>query len=155
MRDADRELLRPELVFLGMDAPDRASLFSQLGARFAPLGYVTPDWLERIEVRERAYPTGLATATVGIALPHADGCVARPYIAIVRPLAPVAFEPMAGVGDTVEAELVLNLGVTREGGQVEVLQGLMNLFMQEDPVRRLMAQTTGEGMVSTLLEFLG
>jgi PTS system galactitol-specific IIA component len=81
--------------------------------------------------------------------------VTRPYIAVVRPLEPVAFEPMAGVGGTVQAELVLNLGVTREGGQVEVLQGLMNLFMQEGPVRRLMAQTTGEGMVSTLLEYLG
>lgn len=155
MAQADRGLLRPELVFLGMDAPDRSSLFSQLEARLAPLGYVTPDWLERIEERERTFPTGLATATVGIALPHADGCVTRPYIAVVRPLEPVAFEPMAGVGGTVQAGLVLNLGVTREGGQVEVLQGLMNLFMQEGPVRRLMAQTTGEGMVSTLLEYLG
>ena len=153
MSQADRELLKPELVFLDMDAPDRSSLFSQLEAKLSPLGYITPDWLEKIEERERKFPTGLATATIGIALPHADGCVVKPYIAIVKPREPVAFEPMAGVGDTVEASLVMNLGVTRDGGQVEVLQSLMNVFMRDDAVERIMAQTTGEDMVSTFLEY--
>lgn len=152
---ADEALLRPELVFFDVDAADEHELLAQLAERLVPLGCVTDDWLEKVEARERAYPTGLHTKTIGIAIPHADGCVLRQYIAVVRPRRPVVFQPMAGIGGPVEASLVLNLGVTRDGGQVEVLQRLMNVFMDQDNVDEVMSQTTPEGMVAALSRHFG
>lgn len=155
MASGETGLLRPELVFFDVDAKDEHELFEQLGERLRPLGCITDDWLERIESREGQYPTGLHTKTIGIALPHADGCVREQYIAVVKPVRPVVFRPMAGIGGPVEASLVLNLGVTRDGGQVEVLQQLMNVFMDEDSVAEIMAQTTPEGMVRALSRHFG
>lgn len=148
-------LLRPELVFLGVDAKDEHELFEELEGRLMPRGLITDDWLERIESRESQYPTGLHTKTIGIALPHADGCVREGYIAVVKPARPVVFRPMAGIGGPVEASLVLNLGVTRDGGQVEVLQQLMNVFMDGEAVTEIMAQITPEGMVCALSRHFG
>lgn len=155
MAAQDAGLLSPELVFFDIDAADEHDLLRRLGERLAPLGCVTDDWLERIEAREREYPTGLHTKTIGIAIPHADGCVRRQYIAVVKPVRPVTFEPMAGIGGPVEASLVLNLGVTRDGGQVEVLQRLMNIFMDAASVEEIMAQTTPQGMVDALAWHFG
>lgn len=142
------DLLKPEYIFFGVEAPDRNVLFTQLERRLRPLGVITDDWLQKIVSREEQYPTGLQTSTIAIALPHADNCVVEPYISVVKPLHAVVFEPMANIGSAVEASLVVNLGLTRDGGQVEALQELMNLFMSEDAVEDIMRQTTGDGMVS-------
>lgn len=142
------DLLKPEYVFFDVEAPDRNVLFTQLEQRLRPLGVITDDWLQKIVSREEQYPTGLQTSTIALALPHADNCVVTPYIAVVKPLHPVVFEPMANIGSAVEASLVVNLGLTRDGGQVEALQELMNLFMSEDAVADIMEQTTPESMVS-------
>lgn len=150
----DGSLFRPELVFFDIDATDWKDLMRQLGERLAPLGYTKPDWYQKITAREEKYPTGLQTKTVAIAIPHADDCVEREYIAVVRPVHPVTFKPMANIGNPVDAGLVLNLGVTRDGGQVAVLQALMNLFMNEEAVQKIMEQTTAEGMVQTISGYL-
>lgn len=148
------KLLDPRLVFFDIDAVDWRDLFRQLETRLRPAGVVTDDWLTKITDREAQFPTGLQTATTAIALPHADGCVVRPYIAVVRPVHPVAFDAMAGIGDAVDASLVINLGLTREGGQVGALQELMNLFMSEEAVADIMGQTTPQGMVSAALRHI-
>ena len=45
-----------------------------------------------------------------IAIPHTDpGFVAKPYIAVVKPAAPVTFNAMAGMGAPVPAQIVINL----------------------------------------------
>lgn len=150
MAGTQKGLLRPELVFFDIDADDQVDLFRQLEQKLRPLGLITSDWLAKIVDRERKYATGLQTPTVGIAIPHADNCVVQPYIAIVKPVHPVRFDAMAGVGAPVEASLVINLGVMPGGGQVEALQNLMNAFMDDAAVQSIMSQTTPEGMVEAL-----
>ena len=83
-----------------------------LGRHLRAGGYVADTWLDAIRERERAYPTGLACQELGVAIPHADPChIIKPYIAVVRPKTPVAFEPMAGMGDMVGAQLIVNLAL--------------------------------------------
>ncbi len=147
----DMSLIRPELVFFDWDVATPAALFAQLARRLLRGGYVRETWLDAVSARERAYPTGLQTLAAGIALPHADAeHVARPFIAIVRPREPVSFEAMAGMGDPVPAELVIVLGLTHAADQVNALQHLMNVFMDEDRVREVMAQTSAQGMIDAL-----
>ncbi|MDD5799776.1 MAG: PTS sugar transporter subunit IIA [Coriobacteriales bacterium] len=153
MTGADSQLFSPDFVFFDIDASDRHDLFRQLEQRLQPLGVITPDWLQKISDREDRYATGLQTPTIGIAIPHADGCVTKPYIAIVKPVHPVRFDAMAGVGGPVDASLIVNLGIVRAGGQVEALQNLMNVFMDDDAVADIMRQNTPQGMVSTVLKY--
>lgn len=99
-----------------------------------------------VRTRENAYPTGLAMPAANIAIPHTDpGFVAKPYIAVVKPAAPVTFNAMAGMGAPVPAQIVINLGIAEPGGQVEALQALMNIFMDADAAADVLGQTTPQG----------
>ena len=73
--------------------------------------------------------------------------IKHPYIAVIKPTTPVVFEAMAGLGDDVPARLIVNLGVMRDGGQVEVLQKLMNIFMSEDYAAQVEAAQDPQAMV--------
>ena len=107
-----------------------------------------------ITTREKNYPTGLNVPTVGLAIPHTDPqFIENPYIAVIRPKHPVTFEAMAGIGDPVPADIIINLGVLRDGGQVKVLQTLMNIFADDTKVAEIMKQTTGEGTVKAITSF--
>ncbi len=146
----DLELLKPELVFVDIDAEDTEDLFRQMQVRLDSMGYIKDNWLDAMLERERNYATGLQTPTIGVAIPHADNCVNKAYIAVIKPVKPVTFQPMGGIGDEVEAELVINLGIMREGGQVEMLQALMRIFMDDAAVADIMAQNTPEDLVATI-----
>lgn len=61
---------------------------------------------------------------------------------------------MGGMGDEVEAKLVINLGIMRDGGQVEMLQKLMGIFMDEAKSANVLSQATPEGMVSAFGGYL-
>lgn len=155
MSQADVELLRPELVFFDLEANDAQELFDGLEDRLKPLGYLKDTWRAAIGEREKNYPTGLACPTAQIAIPHTDPVnLERPYIAIVKPKSPIKFQPMGGMGDEVEAKLVINLGIMRDGGQVEMLQKLMGIFMDEAKSANVLSQATPEGMVSAFGGYL-
>lgn len=93
------------------------------------------------------------TVTTGCAIPHTDPeFIVEPYIAVVIPRNPIIFQPMAMIGDPVPARIVINLGVRRDGGQVQVLQTLMSTFMDEQLVIRIMRQTTPQALLHALTE---
>ena len=88
---ADNEaLFMPELVFFDWECVSPDEVFAQLEGELAPRGYIAPGWLDAVRTREDAYPTGLAMPAANIAIPHTDpGFVAKPYIAVAKPAAPV------------------------------------------------------------------
>ena len=57
---------------------------------------------------------------------------------------------MGGIGDPVSAELIINLGILREGGEVDLLQGLMRIFLDDDATNNVMQQETPEGIVNAI-----
>ena len=142
---ADNEaLFAPELVFFDWECATPDEVFARLEGELVPRGYIADGWFDAVRTREDAYPTGLA-------MPHTDpGFVAKPYIAVVKPAAPVTFNAMAGMGAPVPAQIVINLGIAEPGGQVEALQALMNIFMDADAAADVLGQTTSQGMVDAI-----
>ena len=67
----------------------------------------------------------------------------------------IDFAPMADMVDhPVHTELIINLGLLAHAeDQVAVLQALMNVFMSEEAVNDLLAQTTAEGMVASMTKW--
>lgn len=155
MSDAiDIGLFKPELCFFGWECDSTTELFGRLNDVLRERGYVNAGWFDGISTRERVYPTGLRVPSVGFSIPHTSPeFIEKPYIAVVKPAKPVMFGAMAGMGEPVPAELVLNLGILRDGGQVAVLQNLMGIFTDEDKVADIMAQSTGEGMVAAITRY--
>ena len=137
MSGNNEALFTPELVFFDWECATPGEVFAQLESELAPRGYIADGWLDAVRTREDAYPTGLAMPAVNIAIPHTDpGFVAKPYIAVVKPAAPVIFNAMPGMG--------------APGGQVEALQALMNIFMDADAAADVLGQTTPQGMVDAI-----
>lgn len=157
MPAVDTSLFKPELVLLDFEADDRADLFKKLGTRLDSLGYIKDTWFDAIMDREAKYPTGLACQAINVAIPHVDPeHIAKPYIAVIKPKAPVVFDAMAGMGDPVPAELIVNLGLLAHAeGQVAVLQALMGVFMDEGSCAKVMAQDTPESMAATMARLCG
>lgn len=148
-------MLSPELVFLGWGCTTPDELFAQLEGPLTAGGYIAGGWREAISQRERTYPTGISMPAASIAVPHIDAAyVRKPYIAIVKPTAPMVFHPMAGMGELVPARLVANVGITADDNQVTLLQALMDIFTDADAADEVLAQTTPEGMVRTLARYL-
>lgn len=156
MAGIDTSLLKPELVFFDFEATDRVDLFTRLGAILAEKGYVKDTWLDAILEREDNYPTGLACEAVQVALPHVDPeHLLKPYIAIVKPAAPVRFDGMAGSGP-VDAQLVVNLGLLAHAeDQVRVLQAFLGIFIDADATKEIMAQTDAQDMIDAVVKYCG
>ncbi|BCV19510.1 PTS sugar transporter subunit IIA [Leptogranulimonas caecicola] len=145
---SDQELFSPDLVFFDLEAADRQEFFEKLAERLAERDLIQDSWLEAICEREKNYATGLSFPSVQVAIPHVDPeHIKRPYIAVIKPKTPIVFEAMAGMGDDVPAQLIVNLGVMRDGGQVAVLQKLMNIFMNEGYAAQIMAASDPQQVV--------
>lgn len=154
MASKDTELFSPDLVFFDWEAQSTDEFFTKLGAELKQRGNINDGWFDGISTREKNYPTGLHTETAAIAIPHTDPqFIEKPYIAVIKPKTPIVFQPMAGMGDEVPAELIINLGVLRDGGQVAVLQNLMNIFMDKEKTADILAQTTQEGMIDAITKY--
>ena len=154
MASQDAELFSPDLVFFDIEAQDRHELFQKLSEMLEKKGLIKPSWFGAIEEREANYATGLHFDNIEVAIPHVDpDNINRPYIAVIKPNSPIEFEHMAGAGPNVNAQVIMNLGVERDGGQVAVLQTLMNIFMDEGKSKEILAQDTPDGMVEVLTRF--
>lgn len=152
MADADSRLFREDLVFCGVDVPSKEALFERLADVLSEKGYIKDSWIGAIEEREATYATGLGFPGIRVAIPHVDPeHIVTPYIAVVRPSKPVTFQAMAGIGGDVEAQLIINLGVMRDGGQVAVLQRLMNVFMDDERAQDILAQKEPKALLDTLV----
>lgn len=155
MSAVDASLFKPELVFFDFEAKDREDFFEKLGAELSKKGYIKDSWFDAIKTREKNYPTGLDCPAIKVAVPHTDPeHLIKPYIAVVKPKTPIVFEGMAGMGGEVPTQLIVNLGVkAHEESQVAILQALMKIFINEDAVKDILAQTTQQGMVDTITKY--
>lgn len=154
MSAIDIDLLKPELVFFDFEATDRFDFFAKLGEKLKVDGYIKDSWMDAILEREKNYPTGLDCPGVSVALPHVDPeHLLKPYIAIIKPKNPIEFDGMADTG-LVNAQLIVNLGLmAHEEGQVAVLQAFLGIFIDDAASAEIMAQTTQQGMIDTVIKY--
>ena len=153
MSQVDTSLFRPELVFFDFEATDEWDFFAKMSDTLKKKGYVRDSWHDAICAREKSFPTGLQFEKIGIAIPHVDPeNIVKPYIAIIKPKAPIDFAPMADMVDhPVHTELIINLGLLAHAeDQVAVLQAMMGIFMDEEATAEIMAQDTPEGIIDAI-----
>lgn len=150
------KLFDADLVFLDRQIENREQMFQEFSDIFIKSRLVKESFKENIIQREEEYPTGIQTETIGVALPHTDPeNILKPFVAVIRPQKAVKFNPMGMAENEVEASLIFILGVKNDGGQVKLLQGLMNLLMKDEVVHSLMKETNEEKIIKIILENIG
>lgn len=146
-----KQLFNTDLVFSDVVLESREDVFSFLESELHPKGYINNDWKQAIMAREETYPTGLAFETVQIAIPHVGvEHIKKPYVAILKPSKAITFNHMAYASDPVDAEFIINLGITEPEKQVLLLQELMNIFGNKELVSIIREQGSVKGFANII-----
>ena len=139
-------LLHEDLVLFDVEAADREELLTKLANVLREKGYVKDSYPQAILEREAAYPTGLNTKGVAIAMPHA----VEAAILVARLKHPVTFKEMGGSGKDVQARLVFMLSVDDPEGHVIMLGKFMSIFCDEEKLVDLYKTNDPKAVVEKL-----
>lgn len=138
---AKKGLLTPQRVYIGVEASSKVEVLDTLSHCLLTEGVVLPSFPEAVKERELHYPTGLPTADVGVAIPHADPeHVLQPAAALAIMAHPVTFGLLGDPDACVDVELVLMLAVRSATEQVGTLQRLVEAFQTPGFLLRLKSQ---------------
>ena len=121
--------VREDLVVVPMQAHSATDAITQLGTRLQAGGFVREFWIPAALEREKTFATGLPTAGVGVAIPHADvEHVRQQAIAVGVLEEPVPFGEMGNPDSTVSVRIVCALAVAQSELLVTLLQRLVDMF---------------------------
>lgn len=116
-------------------------------------GIVKEDFFEHVLLREKEFPTGLATDKYGIAIPHTDSkYVNRSQIEFVSLKSPVKFKNMGNASEDIEVTHVFMIAMSQPHEQAETLAKLMWLFSDEELMQRMYECSSKEEYESILKE---
>lgn len=129
---AYQEMFREDLITLHIKANDEIQLFEQTASTLLAKRMVKKSYLVGLNEREAAFPTGLMTKYLNIALPHCDTKhIEMPFVYVARLDQSVTVKQM-GDSANMETKDFFFLGIKNPAEQVGLLQALMDLFMKED-----------------------
>lgn len=101
-------------------------------------GIVKENFYEHVMLREKEFPTGLATDKYGVAIPHTDSkYVNRSQIEFISLKSPVKFKNMENVSEDVEVTHVFMIAMSKPHEQSEILVKLMEMFADEELMQKM------------------
>lgn len=116
-------------------------------------GIVKKKFFEHVMLREKEFPTGLATDKYGIAIPHTDSkYVNRSQIEFVSLKSPVKFKNMGNASEDIEVTHVFMIAMSQPHEQADTLAKLMGLFLDEELMQRMYECSSKEEYESILKE---
>lgn len=116
-------------------------------------GIVKKNFFEHVMLREKEFPTGLATDKYGIAIPHTDSkYVNRSQIEFVSLKSPVKFKNMGNASEDIEVTHVFMIAMSQPHEQADALAKLMGLFLDEELMQRMYECSSKEEYESILKE---
>lgn len=116
-------------------------------------GIVKKNFFEHVMLREKEFPTGLATDKYGIAIPHTDSkYVNRSQIEFVSLKSPVKFKNMGNASEDIEVTHVFMIAMRQPHEQADTLAKLMGLFLDEELMQRMYECSSKEEYESILKE---
>lgn len=146
------DLLVKDLILTGLRPADRAEAIKLLVESMVQAGAVALAFLDDVLAREEAFPTGLPTQPIPVAIPHADPThVLRSAVAVGILDTPVAFHQMGmDGGATLEVPIVFVLAIKEKEKQVEMLQELISAIQDATLLGRLHGNPSPEDVLGLL-----
>ncbi|CAM3080558.1 PTS sugar transporter subunit IIA [Leuconostoc rapi] len=143
-------MLEDKVIILDFQAQDKEEALTILANQLVVSGAVKTTYPTAILKREKNFPTGLSTDSVGFAIPHTDAeHVIRQQIGLLRLQQPVEFLQM-GDGQAIKVKMIFMLALTKPHEQLEMLQKLMGIFQDKKIVSMLLQESDPQLIISTL-----
>jgi len=150
-----KELFKPELMALNMQAADQIDFFSQVSDRLLEQNVVKETFKAAISERENNYPTGLQLENFTVAIPHTDVVhVKEAFVAVNRLSNPIDFYQMGTDDVVVPVKDILVLGIKDPKKQVGLLAELMGAFADPSFVEKYEKATTIEEITALINQYL-
>ncbi|MBS4207879.1 PTS sugar transporter subunit IIA [Bacillus sp. FJAT-50079] len=139
-----------DLVILDLRATDREDVLMKIGGILIDRGYVNGDFINAIIKRERDFPTGIKTQSIGVAIPHTDTEYVNQASIIVGVLSkPVVFQQMVSDED-IAINIVFMLAIKEPEQQLTMLQRLVDII-QDDTTLNSICEATSELEIATIM----
>jgi galactitol PTS system EIIA component len=115
----------------------------KLGGLLYKNQYVKDSYVQAVLDREKNYPTGLQTATLGIAIPHTESVhVIRSAVAIATLLEPVSFKAMDNADVDVAVRVVIMLAISDPKMVISTLTKVISIVEYESTVASIINSKT-------------
>ncbi|MGX7235163.1 PTS sugar transporter subunit IIA [Enterococcus italicus] len=144
--------LDEKLVFRNISTQNDLDTLAFLADALLENGYVTNEYKEAIQQREKEYPTGLPSSLPAVAIPHANyEMVKKTTLAIATLERPVLFHNMENNKESIEIQIVIMMAIGEPHGQVEMLQKIVGII-QDEPLREQMVKASSDKELLELLK---
>lgn len=148
-------LLDKKLVLFHQDCADRDEAIARLAALFMESGVAKETYLEGLLKREAEFPTGLYEEGMfcGVAMPHTFAeHVNEKQIGFMSLNQPVKWRYMGDISQEIEISCVFMLALKDGHDQLEMLKGLMKLFVNNELMERLQKIDTYEELIEIVTQ---
>ena len=148
-------LLDKKLVLFHQDCEDRDDAIARLAALFMESGVAKETYLQGLMDREVEFPTGLYEEGMycGVAMPHTFAeHVNEKQIGFMSLNKPVKWHYMGDVSKEIDISCVFMLALKDGHDQLEMLRGLMKLFVNNELMEKLQKIDTYEELIEIVTE---
>lgn len=149
-------IIRDENILVQAKANSREEIIKQLGSLLFEHGLVKDTFVQAVLDREKAFPTGLQTNTLGMAIPHTDTeHVNSPALAIATLSQPVIFQAMGDPDTSVAVQVVMMLAINDPKAVVHVLRKVISILEDGEALAGLLGASSREeirGIVHTHIQ---
>lgn len=106
---------------------------------------VTSDYPQAVKDREVKFPTGLPTAPIGVAIPHADPQYVKTNAVSVGILKePIEMTVMGTEEDKVQVSIIFLLSLAQSNKQLNILQRIMNVVQNQELLKKFQTASDEE-----------
>lgn len=130
-------------ILVNDSAQSREAIIRQLGGLLYEHKYVKDTFVEAVLEREIIFPTGLQTATVGVAIPHTDAeHVIKSTVAIATLKSPVIFMGMGYPDTEIPVSIVLMLAISDPKKVIDTLTKVISILENAATIDNLVNAVT-------------
>lgn len=148
--------LHKELVAILDEENGQAEYLHLIAEKLKDQGYVEDSYEEAIIQREKEFPTGLQTSSIGVAIPHTDPQhIKKPFISILKLKTPVRFGQMGTIDQFVDVSYLFMLGFEKGEHQLILLQNLMKMFTDEEAMEKLINSNDEAEIYQIVTDYYG
>ncbi|MFC3419026.1 PTS sugar transporter subunit IIA [Salinicoccus hispanicus] len=139
------------IILLDLEADSKEAVLTAMANNLEEKGLIKASYLEAVIEREKEFATGLPTGGVSVAIPHTDvEHVIQKTISVAVLENPVEFGMMGDPDEKVNVQLVFMLAMDKSDSQLSLLQGLMQVFRDEETLKYLVSETDKKKIVDVL-----
>jgi PTS system galactitol-specific IIA component len=139
----DEIIIREDLVLVNETVQSSEEIIRKLGKLLLEEKYVKDSFIEAVLDREKIFPTGLQTTTIGFAIPHTDAeHVLKSTVAIATLKSPVIFMAMGSPEDEISVSIVMILAISDPKKVIDTLTKVISILQNEATIDELINATT-------------